>query len=87
MVLGIPHDYGSTWVFYVIVPVILSGIVAGMWLMVRGAIGLLDRTRREGYDRRCVGPRLFSARELNSIGHELRRRVRTLTPTVTRAVQ
>jgi hypothetical protein len=53
--MGIPHDYGNAWVFYLIAPVILSGILAGMWLIVRGAIGLLEHTPGAGYDRRCAG--------------------------------
>ena len=50
MIPAIPHGYGNTWVFYVIAPVIFSGMVAGLWLIVRGAIGLLGQTRREGND-------------------------------------
>ena len=34
--LGIePHQHGGTWIFYVIVPVILGGAVACLWWVVR----------------------------------------------------
>jgi hypothetical protein len=31
------HQYGGTWVFYVIAPVILFGIVACLWWIVKGS--------------------------------------------------
>ena len=40
------HQYGGTWVFYVLVPLILCGVVASLWLIVRGAIGILGSTPR-----------------------------------------
>jgi hypothetical protein len=52
MLFGIPHDYGNTWVVYLLVPLIVSGILAGLWLIVQGAIGLFGPTRPEGHDRR-----------------------------------
>jgi hypothetical protein len=38
------HQYGGTWVFYVIVPLMLCGVVASLWLIVKGAIGVFGRT-------------------------------------------
>jgi hypothetical protein len=35
-----PHQYGGTWAFYVIAPIILLGFVACLWWIVRGAIGV-----------------------------------------------
>jgi hypothetical protein len=35
------HPYGGTWAFYVIAPVILCGVVACLWWIVKGAIGVL----------------------------------------------
>jgi hypothetical protein len=34
------HQYGGTWLFYVIAPVILLGAVACLWWIVRGAIAV-----------------------------------------------
>jgi len=72
-----PHNYGNSWIFYVIVPIIFFGIVAGLWLIVRGAIGLLGQARREGDDRRCASPGVIT--------HELPKRARTLTPAISGA--
>ena len=38
--------HGGTWVLYVIAPLILCGVVAGFWLIVKGAIGVFGRTPR-----------------------------------------
>jgi len=40
------HKHGGTWVFYVIAPVILCGVVACLWWMVKGAIGVFSRKPR-----------------------------------------
>ena len=40
------HQYGGSWIMYVIVPVILFGIVASLWLIVRGAIGVFGQRPR-----------------------------------------
>ena len=40
------HQYGGTWVFYVIAPIILCGVVASLWWIVKGAIGVFGRTPR-----------------------------------------
>ena len=40
------HQYGGTWVLYVLAPVILCGIVASLWLIVKGAIGVFGQTGR-----------------------------------------
>jgi hypothetical protein len=39
------HQYGGTgtWLFYVIVPVVLCGVVACLWWIVKGAIGAFGR--------------------------------------------
>jgi hypothetical protein len=42
------HKHGGNWVFYVIVPVIVCGVVACLWLFVRGVAGVFGRARREG---------------------------------------
>jgi hypothetical protein len=34
------HQSGGTWVFYVIAPIILLGVVACLWWFVRGAIAV-----------------------------------------------
>ena len=34
------HQYGGTWVFYVIAPIILFGSVVCLWWIVKGAIGV-----------------------------------------------
>ena len=39
------HPYGGgTWAFYVIAPLILCGVVASFWLIVKGAIGVFAPT-------------------------------------------
>lgn len=38
------HQHGVTWAFYVIAPLILCGVVASLWLIVRGAIGVFGQT-------------------------------------------
>ena len=40
------HQHGGTWVFYVIAPVILCGVVACLWWIVKGAIGVFGQTPR-----------------------------------------
>jgi hypothetical protein len=40
------HHYGGTWAFYVIAPVILCGVVASLWLIVKGAIGVFGQMPR-----------------------------------------
>src|SRR6516225_14756 len=40
------HQYGGTWVLYVLAPVILFGVVASLWLIVKGAIGVFGQTPR-----------------------------------------
>ena len=41
------HPYGGgTWAFYVIAPLILCGVVASFWLIVKGAIGVFGPTPR-----------------------------------------
>jgi hypothetical protein len=35
-----PHQYGGTWVFYVIAPIMFFGLLACLWWIVRGAIGV-----------------------------------------------
>lgn len=40
------HPYGETWVFYVITPVILCGVVACLWWIVKGAAGVFGQTPR-----------------------------------------
>jgi hypothetical protein len=62
MIPAIPHDYGNAWMFYVIVPVISFGIVAGLWLIVSGAVGLLGQTRGDGHDRQYAVPQLVPTR-------------------------
>ena len=42
------HQYGGTWAFYVIAPLILCGVVASLWLIVKGAIGVFGQTPRGG---------------------------------------
>ena len=42
------HPYGGgTWAFYVIAPLILCGVVASLWWIVKGAIGVLGQTPRD----------------------------------------
>jgi hypothetical protein len=43
------HQYGGTWVFYVIAPIILCGAVACLWWIVRGAIGVFGQTPHQGH--------------------------------------
>jgi hypothetical protein len=40
------HQYGGTWAFYVIAPLILCGVVAFLWLIVKGAIGVFGQKPR-----------------------------------------
>ena len=40
------HPYGGTWALYMIAPVILCGVVASLWLIVKGAIGVFGWTPR-----------------------------------------
>jgi len=40
------HPYGETWVFYVIAPVILCGVVACLWWIVKGAVGAFGQSPR-----------------------------------------
>ena len=40
------HQYGGTWIFFVIAPVILCGVVASLWWIVKGAIGVFGQTPR-----------------------------------------
>jgi hypothetical protein len=40
------HQYGGTWAIYVIAPLLLGGIVASLWLIVKGAIGVFGQTPR-----------------------------------------
>jgi hypothetical protein len=40
------HQYGGTWIFYVIAPIIICGVVFSLWWFVKGAIGVFGRTPR-----------------------------------------
>jgi hypothetical protein len=40
------HQYGGTWLFYVIALVILCGVVASLWWIVKGAIGVFGQSSR-----------------------------------------
>jgi hypothetical protein len=40
------HHIGGAWALYVIAPVILCGVVASLWLIVKGAIGVFGQTPR-----------------------------------------
>ena len=40
MLVSESHQYGGTWVFYVIAPIILLGSIACLWWIVKGAIGV-----------------------------------------------
>ena len=40
------HQYGGTWIFYVIAPIILCGFVFSLWWIVKGALGVFGRTPR-----------------------------------------
>ena len=46
MLVAETHQYGGTWVFYVIAPVILCGVVACLWWIVKGAIGVFGQPPR-----------------------------------------
>ena len=46
MLVAEAHQYGGTWIFYVIAPVILCGVVASLWLIVKGAIGVFGQAPR-----------------------------------------
>jgi hypothetical protein len=37
--------YEGTWAFFVIAPLILCGVVASLWLIVKGATGIFGQTR------------------------------------------
>jgi hypothetical protein len=41
------HHIGGTWALYVIAPLLLCGVVASLWLIVRGLIGVLGETPRD----------------------------------------
>ena len=43
MLVSEVHQTGGTWIFYVVAPVILCGVVASLWLIVKGAIGVFGR--------------------------------------------
>jgi hypothetical protein len=44
-----PHHYGGAWVFYVIAPLILCGVVVCLWWIARGVIAVFDQTPRVGH--------------------------------------
>ena len=44
MLVEAAHQHGPTWVFYVIAPVILCGVVACLWWIVKGVIGVFGQT-------------------------------------------
>jgi hypothetical protein len=46
MLLEVTHQYGGTWVVYVIAPIILCGVVACLSWIVKGAIGVFGQTPR-----------------------------------------
>ena len=46
MLIVEPYQYGGTWAFYVIAPLILCGVVASLWLIVKGAIGVFGQMPR-----------------------------------------
>ena len=46
MLVSEVHQTGGTWIFYVVAPVILCGVVASLWLIVKGAIGVFGRSPR-----------------------------------------
>ena len=46
MLPEIARQHGGTWVVYVIAPVVLCGVVACLWWIVKGAIGLFGQTPR-----------------------------------------
>jgi hypothetical protein len=85
MIMEVPHNYGNSWVFFVIVPIILFGFLACLWLIVRGAIGLFGETRLEGHDRRCAAPQSIprgGTQEYGVLTHELLKRPRTFPPAI-----
>src|SRR5215469_2334757 len=55
MLMADAHRYGGAWVFYLIAPVMLCGVLFCLWLIIRGALGVfgqttpqeVSRTRRE----------------------------------------
>jgi hypothetical protein len=49
-----PHHYGGTWVFYVIAPPILCGVVACLWWIVRGVIAVFDPTPGGGWSKKAA---------------------------------
>jgi hypothetical protein len=40
------HQYGGTWALFVIAPLILCGVVASLWLIVKGALGVFVQAPR-----------------------------------------
>ena len=40
----VSHQREGTWLFYVIAPIMLCGVVACLWWIVKGAIGTFGRT-------------------------------------------
>ena len=42
------HQYRGAWAwaFYVIAPLVLCGVVASLWFIVKGAIGVFGQTPR-----------------------------------------
>jgi hypothetical protein len=42
----ITRQSGGTWAAYVIAPVIVCGVVASFWWIVKGAIGVFGQTPR-----------------------------------------
>jgi hypothetical protein len=47
MLVEIAHRYGGTWVLYVLAPLVLCGVVACLWWIVKGAIGVFGQTPRD----------------------------------------
>jgi hypothetical protein len=47
MLMADAHRYGGAWVFYVIAPVMLCGVLACLWLIIRGALGIFGQTPQE----------------------------------------
>jgi hypothetical protein len=43
------HQYGGTWVLYVIAPTILFGVIACLRWIVKGAIGVFGQKARQGH--------------------------------------
>jgi hypothetical protein len=46
------HKPGGNWAFYVIVPMMFSGTLASLWLIVKGAMGLFGHTGAKAPRRR-----------------------------------